>query len=123
MALTPIMGDRTYGGPPLLTECQSRTSLHWGAAFFLTMENIMSLRFIQGTLVAATLFGALPSTAAPAIWTEHNDNNRTGANLSETALAPTNVTSASFGALFHQTLDDQSYSQPLYVPGLTMSDG
>ena len=83
----------------------------------------MSLRFIQGTLVAATLFGALPSTAAPAIWTEHNDNNRTGANLSETALAPTNVTSASFGALFHQTLDDQSYSQPLYVPGLTMSDG
>ena len=57
----------------------------------------------------------------PAVWTEHNDNARTGQNLSETILTPSNVNVNQFGALFHYTLDDQSFSQPLYVPGLTMS--
>jgi fibronectin type 3 domain-containing protein len=74
--------------------------------------------------MAALTLMLVPGIAAhaiPSVWTEHNDNNRTGQNLSETTLTPSNVNVSQFGALFHYTLDDQSYSQPLYVPGLTMA--
>jgi len=66
-------------------------------------------------------YGAIAANAIPSVWTEHNDNARTGQNVSETVLTPANVNVSTFGALFHYTLDDQSYSQPLYIPGLTMS--
>ena len=59
--------------------------------------------------------------AQVAVVTQHNDNSRTGANTQETSLAPANVNSSQFGKLFTHTLDDQTYSQPLYVPHLTLS--
>src|SRR5437016_4997814 len=63
-----------------------------------------------------------PATADPvAVWTQHNDNSRSGDNLAETTLTPANVNQNQFGLLFTYTLDDQSYSQPLYVPNLTMA--
>ena len=69
-------------------------------------------------LLACTLGSAW---AQVAVVTQHNDNSRTGANTQETSLAPANVNSSQFGKLFTHTLDDQTYSQPLYVPHLTMS--
>ena len=60
------------------------------------------------------------STPTP-VWTEHNDNSRTGQNLTESTLTPADVNQTQFGKLFEYNLDDQSYSQPLYVPALTMS--
>ena len=70
---------------------------------------------------SALLATALPAFAVPSVWTEHNDNSRTGQNLAETSLTPANVNQTNFGSLFHYALDDQTYSQPLYVPGLTMA--
>jgi hypothetical protein len=55
------------------------------------------------------------------VWTQHNDNSRTGGNTSEKILTPSNVNKKTFGKLFSYILDDQTYSQPLYVPGLRMS--
>ena len=80
------------------------------------------LRGITATLSSLFVVGStLAANAIPSVWTEHNDNGRTGQNLSETVLTPANVNSTQFGALFHYNLDDESYSQPLYLPGLTMS--
>jgi hypothetical protein len=69
--------------------------------------------------IAASL-GSLALQAQPQIWTQHNNNSRTGSNTSETVLKPNNVNVRGFGKLFSYTLDDQTYSQPLYVPGLRM---
>lgn len=47
---------------------------------------------------------------------------RTGANLAETILAPSNVSAGTFGLLFTQTVDAAIYAQPLYLPGLTVNN-
>jgi concanavalin A-like lectin/glucanase superfamily protein/centrosomal CEP192-like protein len=53
-------------------------------------------------------------------FTHHNDNFRTGQNLSETVLNPANVNQASFGKLFSYPLDGLSMASPLYVAGVTI---
>jgi Legume lectin domain/Chitobiase/beta-hexosaminidase C-terminal domain/Bacterial Ig-like domain (group 2) len=55
------------------------------------------------------------------VLTQHNDNARTGQNLNETALTPSNVAVSSFGKLFSQTIDGQAYAQPLYVPNIPIA--
>jgi hypothetical protein len=62
-----------------------------------------------------------PTSAQVTVWTQHNDNARTGVNAKETTLKPSNVNKGQFGKLFSYTLDDQTYSQPLYMPDLTMA--
>ena len=63
--------------------------------------------------------GASPSP----VLTEHDDNGRTGAYLSETLLNTANVNVAQFGKLFTRPMDGQIYAQPLYVPGLAAVGG
>jgi hypothetical protein len=71
----------------------------------------------------ATLFSANPATAQVSVTTYHNDNSRTGQNISETFLTPSNVNSTQFGVLFAGSvnLDSWSAGQPLYVPNVTIS--
>lgn len=77
---------------------------------------------LRRTLAALLLPFALGSAwAQVSVLTQHNDNSRSGANMQEASLAPFNVNSGQFGKLFAYILDDQTYSQPLYVPHLTMS--
>ncbi len=54
------------------------------------------------------------------VYTQHNDNARTGANLSETVLTQENVAPHRFGLLFRHVVDDQVFAQPLYVPSLAI---
>ncbi|HXC65519.1 MAG TPA: pyrrolo-quinoline quinone, partial [bacterium] len=61
--------------------------------------------------------------AAVSVLTQHNDNNRSGANLLETALTTANVNQGQFGKLFTDAVDDQIYTQPLYVPGVAIAGG
>ena len=62
-------------------------------------------------------------TDNPGVFTHHNDNFRTGQNLNETALAPANVTPATFGKLFACAVDGEVYAQPLYVANFAIAGG
>jgi hypothetical protein len=56
----------------------------------------------------------------PGTFTHHNDNMRTGQNLNETILNPTNVNSATFGKLFSYAIDGISFASPLYAAGVNI---
>jgi hypothetical protein len=60
------------------------------------------------------------AAAAGSVLTYHNDNSRTGQNLDETVLTPSNVKSKTFGKLFALPVDSYVYTQPLFVPALTI---
>jgi hypothetical protein len=51
------------------------------------------------------------------VLTQHNNNQRTGANLSETVLNVSNVKSNRFGFLWQFQVQGQIYAQPLYMEG------
>ncbi len=58
---------------------------------------------------------------AQGVLTWHNDSARTGQNLQETILSPSNVSSANFGLLQTLSVDGVVDAQPLYVPSLTIA--
>jgi hypothetical protein len=54
------------------------------------------------------------------VFTQHNDNGRTGQNLSETVLSPANVNKTQFGKLARFPVDGYVYAQPLYVANVNI---
>jgi hypothetical protein len=62
-----------------------------------------------------------PASAQVAVLTQNNDNARTGANLQEKILKPSNVTPKKFGKLYAIAgLDNQVNGQVLYVPNVVI---
>src|SRR5207248_7131977 len=55
------------------------------------------------------------------VLTYQNDIARTGQNLTETVLTPTNVNSLSFGKLLSVSVDGKVDAQPLYVSQLVIA--
>ena len=83
-----------------------------------------------GMLIAAGVSFCCPVTTLIAqsptpvpVLTWRYDLTEAGQNTHETALTPSNVNTDSFGKLFSLSVDSTVYPQPLYVPGLKMSDG
>jgi hypothetical protein len=84
----------------------------------------MSCEFARLLVVSFLVFAyQLMPAVAVNVLTQHNDNFRTGANLSEFVLTTSNVNTSQFGKLYTRArLDGQIYAQPLYVQGLTISN-
>ena len=105
--------------------CEFACSLH--SVALRAAAKPQRLSFLLCLLVLAPSFGNLRAVAqAPTpvtVPTWRYDITHAGANTSETALTPANVNESSFGKLFSLTVDGSVYAQPLYVSGLTMSDG
>jgi len=72
---------------------------------------------------AASALLVLLSTTALAqvnIWTQHNNNTRTGANLAEVQLNTGNVNASQFGKLFQYSIDAAVFAQPLVISNLSI---
>lgn len=91
------------------------------------MKQPRSMKTAILSRIAATLSSAALTLTATAqktdVLTQHNDLARTGTNLHETILTPATVNANRFGLLFKRDLDDQLYTQPLYVSGVSISGG
>ena len=79
------------------------------------------------TVTAVSTANPLQSASVPVfvtnnsgVFTQHNDNGRTGQNLNETVLSPANVNKTQFGKLGRFAIDGYVYAQPLYVAGVNV---
>jgi len=109
-AATPITGatSPTYTTPPT-------TSSDNGSQFTVVVSNSLGTITSNAATLTVTAAGA-PTDAL----TYHNDIARTGQNLNETLLTPTNVTSAKFGKLGLYSVDGLVDAQPLYVSNVAV---
>ncbi|HEY7286517.1 MAG TPA: hypothetical protein VH497_13790 [Vicinamibacterales bacterium] len=71
---------------------------------------------------AATAIATAPvaSSIGTDVLTYHNDNARTGQNLTETSLTLSNVNAGLFGKVTALTLDGKVDAEPLYLSGLNV---
>jgi hypothetical protein len=85
-----------------------------------------------GSHTVTATSNALPTSSGSAsisvtdlagVFTYHNDLARDGANTQEYALTPATVTTNTFGKLFACAVDGAVYTQPLWVPGLSIGGG
>jgi hypothetical protein len=67
--------------------------------------------------------GAASTDVTTSVLTYQYNNSRTGANINETILSPSNVNAGTFGKLHSFPVDSLLYGQPLYVPGLQIAGG
>jgi hypothetical protein len=86
-----------------------------------SMDVICRRRGVGFRWLFTALFATISLGAYGQVTTYHYDNDRTGANLSETILTTANVNVNTFGKLFSLAVDGQIYAQPLYVPGVNFS--
>ncbi len=89
------------------------------ARIFLLPVGILILSLLSVLIFRREmLVGAAP--AFKGVLTYHNDNMRTGRNLSETSLKLKNVNSTTFGKLFVIPTDGLVDAQPLYAPDVSI---
>jgi hypothetical protein len=88
-----------------------------GAQFTASVSNSKG----SATSNEATLTVTAPSASVD-VTTYHNDNGRTGQNLKETVLTPSNVNQSSFGLHKVVTLDGRVDGQPLFLSGVAVAN-
>jgi len=79
---------------------------------------------VTATSIADTSKSAAATVAVSdlaGVFTYHNDVSRDGANTQEYALNSSTVTTSTFGKLFSCTVDGAVYTQPLWVPGVSIN--
>jgi hypothetical protein len=91
-----------------------------------TAPSIAGVHIIRATTVAAPHVSGTATVAVTdlaGVFTYHNDLARDGANMKEYALRPSNVNTTTFGKLFSCPVRGAIYTQPLWVPGVTIAGG
>ena len=76
--------------------------------------------FVAASLTLASSIAATTAFAQADVTTWHNDNARTGQNLSEAILTPSRVNSANFGLLFSVPVDGKVDAEPLYTSAVSV---
>ncbi|MEU4301832.1 hypothetical protein [Kitasatospora aureofaciens] len=97
------------------TATTTTPSVQVGVSGPLRMNDTVSAR--QRIRTTVTEFGPAATVAfgPVSVTTQHNDNRRTGANLLEVTLRPSNVGPKTFGKVFTRAVDGEIYGQPLYL--------
>ncbi len=111
MGTTPITGATAASYTTAAT-----TSSDNGSQFEVVVTN--SIGSITSNAATLTVTPVLPSSTD--VLTYHNDIARTGQNLNETVLTPSNVTSAKFGKLGLYSVDGLVDAQPLYASSVVV---
>src|ERR1700693_4087194 len=108
-----------------------RSMFHWGNSgnrlgYFTVPNPLLSGYYLfmpglkrQCALPVLLLLHAVPAAFAADVVTYHNDNARTGQNLTETILTPVNVNAGTFGKLFVISVDGKVDAEPLYLSSVT----
>ena len=121
------------GTPPLTYQWQKGTSAISGAtaASYTTPATQLTDSGSQFSVVITNSVGSITSSAATLtvttatgstdVLTYHNDNARTGQNLSETILTTSNVASSTFGKLGVFTANAGIDAEPLYASAVTVA--
>lgn len=107
--------SRTLEHP--LGECLSRPEPSTPASFRRRTRSVAG-RTLLWTLGLASMTSATAWAQGTAVLTQHNDNNRSGANLAETTLTVSAVNSDLFAKFFSRAVRGSIYAQPLYVPNV-----
>lgn len=89
---------------------------------FALGDQVQVLQYV-GNVVSASSVAAFANCSAQNVITQHNDNNRSGANLAEQVLRPSNLHAPAFGFLYSRNVEGDTVSQPLYVHGVRTSSG
>lgn len=74
-------------------------------------------------LATASASGTIAVTDLAGVFTYHNDLARDGVNSQEYALTSSTVTTSTFGKLFSCQVDGAVYTQPLWVPSVSIGGG
>ena len=85
-----------------------------------TPPNSVSTHTVTATAGTQTANATVYVTNDPGTLTFHNDNMRTGQDLNETVLTPSNVNSSKFGKLFSYPLDGLTFASPLYAQNVNI---
>src|SRR6266478_3258080 len=75
---------------------------------------------IGATLTFAVATRMVTSSVGVDVVTYHNDNARTGQNLSETILTPATVSTSRFGKTGFFPVDGKVDAQPLFLSGVAI---
>jgi hypothetical protein len=101
---------------------QTVTGLSSNTTYYFTAEAVNTIG--AAWAVPSQKFTTLLSDPVPpafaAVFTQHNDLNRSGANLNEPFLNTGNVNTNAFGLLYTRPVDDQIYAQPLVMTNVTI---
>jgi hypothetical protein len=84
---------------------------------FVLLAMLVALAFNQ----AVAPRGAASTDQTTSVLTYQYNNLRSGANINETTLNPSNVNVSTFGKLHSFPVDSLVYGQPLYVPNLQIA--
>jgi hypothetical protein len=96
----------------------TKTSATYVAPSTAGIYNITATSVADVTKNAAT---SIAVTDLAGVLTYHNNLSRDGTNTQEYALTPASVTTTTFGKLFSCQADGAIYSQPLWIPNVSIN--